>query len=142
MDLEDKTLKLGAHDKTVGINNGQNQAQILSKMKELNQLALDIIEWRIDYFDHVTEMNHLIKLSQTVKQLCSNSQLMITFRSAKNGGKTELMSEDAYLNLIKIIIDFKLADIIDIELNHTQDRVDDLINCAERQGIIVFKSNF
>lgn len=142
MNYEKKRLKINSKYKTVYINNGKTQPQILFQMGELNRLTPEIIEWRIDYFDHVTEMNHLIELSQKVKQICSNSQLMITFRSVKNGGKTELMSEDAYLNLIKIIIDFHLADIIDIELNHTQDRVADLINCAKKQGIIVFKSDF
>lgn len=142
MEYKKKILKINSVDKMLGTVVGKSRAQIISQMKELNQSQVDIIEWRIDYFDHVTEMNHLIELSKQVKQLCQNQQLLITFRSLKNGGKTELMSEDAYLNLIKIIIDFHLADIIDIELNHTQDRVQDLISSAEDQGIKVIKSDF
>ncbi len=57
--------------------------------------------------------------------------ILITFRSKKFGGKTELDSEDAYLNLVKIAIDFKLGNAIDIEHDHVSDRVAGLIQDAK-----------
>ena len=65
---------------------------------------------------------------------------MITFRSQKFGGKTELDSEDAYLNLLKITIDFGLGNAIDIEQDHVSDRVNALIQDAKNKGLGVVLS--
>lgn len=119
------------------INNAQTEAEIVALTEEIAKQNAETMLWRIDYFDHVTEMNHLIELALKLKAKLSGIPLLIVFRSQKQGGATELDSEDAYMNLVKIVIDFELGDAIDIEMDHTQDRIQSLIQDAHRKGLKV-----
>lgn len=119
------------------INNAQTEAEIVALTEEIAKQNAETMLWRIDYFDHVTEMNHLLELASKLKAKLSGIPLLIVFRSQKQGGATELDSEDAYMNLVKIVIDFELGDAIDIEMDHTQDRIQSLIQDAHRKGLKV-----
>lgn len=96
-----------------------------------------MMEWRIDYFKDVVLMNRLLEVTGKVKNVMGTIPILITFRSQKFGGKTELDSEDAYLNLVKIVIDFKLGYAVDIEQGHVSDRVKGLIKDAKSKEIQV-----
>ena len=121
-------------------NTGVNEADILKQTKEIKKLQPDMMEWRIDYFKDVVLMNRLLEVATKVKNSIGNVSVLITFRSQKFGGKTELDSEDAYLNLVKIAIDFKLGNVIDIERNHVSDRVEGLIQDASDKGLDIVLS--
>lgn len=99
-----------------------------------------MMEWRIDYFEDVVLMNRLLEVAGKVKTVMDKTPVLITFRSKKFGGKTELDSEDAYLNLVKIAIDFKLGNAIDIERDHVSDRVAGLIQDAKAKELGVVLS--
>ena len=99
-----------------------------------------MMEWRIDYFEDVVLMNRLLEVANKVKSIMTDIPVLVTFRSQKLGGETELDSEDAYLNLVKIAIDFKLGDAIDIERDHVSDRVAGLIQDAKAKGLGVVLS--
>lgn len=119
------------------INMGKTEAEILNLTKEIAAQHPQMMQWRMDCFEDVTKMNHLLELAPKIKAELQDIPLLVTFRSQKQGGMTELDSEDAYLNLIKIAIDFKLGDAIDIEIDHTPDRVQALIQDAYENGLKV-----
>lgn len=116
-------------------NKEKTAAKILAQTEKITLQKPELMQWRIDYFEDVTAMNQLLELAPQVKEKLQDIPLLVTFRSQKCGGNTELDSEDAYLNLVKIAIDFKLGDAIDIEMDHTQDRVQDLIQAAHKQDL-------
>ena len=61
-----------------------------------------MMEWRIDYFTDVVLMNRLLEVAGKVKRCDGNySCFNYILGSQKFGGKTELDSEDAYLNPVK-----------------------------------------
>ncbi|WP_297816116.1 type I 3-dehydroquinate dehydratase [uncultured Lactobacillus sp.] len=138
--------------KKVEFDNGEVSQAVITKKKSAHDIfdyvtrayvkGADLIDWRLDYFEDATKMNCVIDLANQITETFPESGLLITFRSKKNGGHTELDSEDAYLNLIKILIQFQLGDAVDIELNHTSDRVADLIKSAHQQGMRVIQSDF
>lgn len=124
------------------VNKEKTAADILASAAKIVQQDQPFMEWRLDYFENATKMNCVIDLANQINENFPDLCSMITFRSQKNGGQTELDSEDAYLNLVKILIQFQLSDAIDIELNHTNDRVTDLINCAHAQNMYVSLADF
>lgn len=128
--------------KHILVNRGRTSQEILEQTIQIVAQHPEMMEWRVDYFDHVEEMNHLLELMPKIRQISGTLPILITFRSKKNGGQTDLISEDAYLNLVKIFIDFKLGEAVDIELNHTADRVADLLATAQKQHLLVVKQNF
>lgn len=121
-------------------NTGTNEADILNQAEKIKKLQPEMMEWRIDYFEDVILMNRLIEVANKLKDMMKKIPILITFRSQKFGGKTELDSEDAYLNLLKITIDFGLGNAIDIEQDHVSDRVNALIQDAKNKGLGVVLS--
>lgn len=122
------------------VNTGRSEADVLKQAQEIKKLQPEMMEWRIDYFEDVVLMNRLLEVANKVKSIMTDIPVLVTFRSQKLGGETELDSEDAYLNLVKIAIDFKLGDAIDIERDHVSDRVAGLIQDAKAKDLGVVLS--
>ena len=118
----------------------RSEYDVVKQAQEIKKLQPEMMEWRIDYFEDVVLMNRLLEVAGKVKTVMDKTPVLITFRSKKFGGKTELDSEDAYLNLVKIAIDFKLGNAIDIERDHVSDRVAGLIQDAKAKELGVVLS--
>ncbi|MBR1506901.1 MAG: type I 3-dehydroquinate dehydratase [Eubacterium sp.] len=78
---------------------------------------LDIIEFRADYFDAVTNKVILIETLEKIRKIIGGRILLFTYRSEEEGGylrhdRAENMIDDIY----EWVIEKKGADMIDIEL--------------------------
>ena len=135
MKFTENQILINDQNISVLINTGTNEADILNQAEKIKKLQPEMMEWRIDYFEDVILMNRLIEVANKLKDIMKEIPILITFRSQKFGGKTELDSEDAYLNLLKITIDFGLGNAIDIEQDHVSDRVNALIQDAKNKGL-------
>lgn len=140
MHFDQREVKINNQKFLVPVNVGTSEADILNQAEKIKKLQPEMMEWRIDYFEDVVLMNRLLEVAGKVKDIMDNIPVLITFRSQRFGGKTELDSEDAYLNLVKIVIDFKLGTAVDIEQSHVPDRVKGLIKDAQSQGIQIVLS--
>lgn len=140
MHFDQREVKINNQKFLVPVNVGTSEADILNQAEKIKKLQPEMMEWRIDYFEDVVLMNRLLEVAGKVKDIMDNIPVLVTFRSQRFGGKTELDSEDAYLNLVKIVIDFKLGTAVDIEQSHVPDRVKGLIKDAQSQGIQIVLS--
>lgn len=140
MKFTENQILINDQNISVLTNTGTNEADILNQAEKIKKLQPEMMEWRIDYFEDVILMNRLIEVANKLKDIMKDIPILITFRSQKFGGKTELDSEDAYLNLLKITIDFGLGNAIDIEQDHVSDRVNALIQDAKNKGLGVVLS--
>ena len=136
MSFDQRKVEINKQMILMPINTGVSEKDIL-KQKKKEKLQPEMMEWRIDYFKDVVLMNRLLEVTGKVKNVMGTIPILITFRSQKFGGKTELDSEDAYLNLVKIVIDFKLGYAVDIEQGHVSDRVKGLIKDAKSKEVQV-----
>ena len=107
MSFDQRKVEINKQMILMPINTGVSEKDILEQAEEIKKLQPEMMEWRIDYFKDVVLMNRLLEVAGKVKNVMGTIPILITFRSQKFGGKTELDSEDAYLNLVKIVIDFK-----------------------------------
>ena len=140
MKFTENQILINDQNISVLTNTGTNEADILNQAEKIKKLQPEMMEWRIDYFEDVILMNRLIEVANKLKDIMKEIPILITFRRQKFGGKTELDSEDAYLNLLKITIDFGLGNAIDIEQDHVSDRVNALIQDAKNKGLGVVLS--
>lgn len=140
MKFTENQILINDQNISVLTNTGTNEADILNQAEKIKKLQPEMMEWRIDYFEDVILMNRLIEVANKLKDMMKEIPILITFRSRKFGGKTELDSEDAYLSLLKITIDFGLGNAIDIEQDHVSDRVNALIQDAKNKGLGVVLS--
>ena len=102
---------------------------------------LDIIEFRADYFDMVTNKTVLIETLKKVKEIIGERLLLFTYRSEEEGGnlrhdRAENMIDDIY----EWVIEKEAADIIDIELLQGNYYVVRTASKAHDKGIKVIMS--
>lgn len=118
----------------------KTKENILNEAKNLKNIKLDIIEWRIDFYEEVQNSNQVIELLIELRKLLDNIPLLVTFRSKKEGGELEISTE-YYINLNKEIIKSGYTDLIDIELFTGDEFVKELVECAYKNNVKVVMSN-
>lgn len=119
---------------------GKTNEQIIEEAKYLKELNLDLVEWRVDHYEHV---ENLIKVKEVLKQLreeIKDLPILFTFRSKKEGGEKEI-SVEYYIELNKEIATTKIVDLIDVELFTGDDAVKDIVAHAHNNNVKVVMSN-
>ena len=104
------------------------------------QCGCDIVEWRIDHFKEVENIDKLKTMAQRLRELYKEIPLLVTFRSHREGGVYKL-SDEKYCKLYESIIPTKLLDIIDIELFMPEEIVEKLILLSRENGVKVILCN-
>lgn len=94
----------------------ENDKDILEKLKDLDQLDIDLIELRIDFYNNVTDCHQAYELFKNIKQLNISKPIILTYRSVSEGGQVELDSKQ-YLSLYQKAIEADAFDIYDVELS-------------------------
>lgn len=116
----------------------------LSELKEealaLKPLDFDVVEWRVDFFEGVSELPKVLDALEQIHAIIADSPLIFTFRTAKEGGQREISIEN-YLKLNLSIIQSGKADLIDVELFSGEENVKKLVEAAQEKGVFVILSN-
>lgn len=119
---------------------GETLLQLKEEAELLQTLELDVVEWRVDFFTDVEEVEKVKAALAEIRTILPNTPLIFTFRSAKEGGEKEITSE-YYVELNKAIAETGLSDIIDVELFSEEKDVRTLIETAHANGVYVIISN-
>ncbi|CRK81777.1 type I 3-dehydroquinate dehydratase [Neobacillus massiliamazoniensis] len=106
----------------------------------LKTLDLDVVEWRVDFFEHVEEVEKVREALSEIREILTNIPLLFTFRSKKEGGQKEVSTE-FYIKLNTAMIETGQVDIIDVELFNEENTVKTLVEEAHSKGIFVIISN-
>lgn len=78
----------------------------------------DLLEWRADFWGDWSPVSWKTQLKEVVMQIQEafpGLPLLFTFRSKAEGGEREIAGED-YEELCRMVIEEKIADLLDIEL--------------------------
>lgn len=94
---------------------GISREQILTLTGELPLECVDIIEWRVDFFEHVKDHQQVIRVAQEIKEVLGEVPLLFTFRTAKEGGEREISHEE-YQELLLEVAASGSVDIVDVEM--------------------------
>lgn len=81
----------------------------------LVQKSIDIIEWRLDFFNDMEDRDRMKDTLLRLKMSLGNKPLLITFRSEGEGGNGTL-GREAYEELLLWIAESGYADMIDVEI--------------------------
>lgn len=118
---------------------GTGDKQILNDIEKLSTFDFDLIELRIDFYEHIENLNKVKLLLENIRKIYSKP-ILFTFRSKNEGGECEL-SEEKYLELCNYAIDCKLIDLIDIELSQQEKNIKKTTSFAHEKGVKVVMSN-
>ncbi|MDL2253740.1 type I 3-dehydroquinate dehydratase [Ruminococcaceae bacterium OttesenSCG-928-I18] len=96
--------------------------------------AADLVEWRADYYEHAEDTESVLRTAQSLYGSMGETPLLFTLRTKEEGGQCERTREQ-YEKLCHEVIDSGFADAIDIELSAGDERVERLVDAAQKKGI-------
>ena len=118
---------------------GRTQQEIMAEVKNLEDVAFDLAELRIDFFEGVEHPEQVEALLAEINSLYKKP-LLLTFRTKKEGGEREL-SLDRYFELNRFAIRSGLVDLVDLELFSSEAEVIELIAEANEKNVKVVLSS-
>lgn len=119
---------------------GKTSKELLSEVEALKDIAIDIVEWRMDHFIDVESLEAVKQMVHELRCVLQDIVLLATFRSKKEGGEKEV-SSTYYVALNKTVIDTKEVDFVDVELFSGDVYVNEIVNYAHEHGVYVIMSN-
>ena len=94
---------------------GKTKDGILSSANRIHEMKADIVEWRVDWFSGGCDIASVKNVLPDLRDALGEIPLLFTFRTAKEGGETEL-PPDSYAELTKSAVSTGLVDLVDVEL--------------------------
>ena len=82
---------------------GKTEEQLVQEIKEVKLLKPDIIEWRVDVYEHVDQIEAVQEMISKLRMALSDELLLFTFRSHKEGGNKEI-TVPYYVELLQAAI--------------------------------------
>ncbi|MFC4322359.1 type I 3-dehydroquinate dehydratase [Litchfieldia salsa] len=119
---------------------GRTLQELRDEATELQNLDVDIVEWRVDFFANVENLDCVNEALQEIRKILHNKPLVFTFRSAKEGGEKEVSSA-FYFELKKMVAESGLVDLIDVELFNEEQEIREIIELAQEKKMYVILSN-
>jgi 3-dehydroquinate dehydratase-1 len=119
---------------------GKTAHKLMEEAQLFTTLDIDLVEWRVDFFEQVEDLAEVKKTLQTIRSVLGNLPLIFTFRSLKEGGEREV-SATYYRDLNAEIVKTGMADLIDVELFQDETTIRFLVESAHTYGVLVIISN-
>lgn len=119
---------------------GKSEYALNEQAQAILATACDIVEWRVDLFEHVESLDLVIAQAQKLRQILAHLPILFTFRTVKEGGNTPL-SDQNYLLLNTSLIKAGLIDLVDVELFMGDAIVNEIVQLAHHHQVTVIMSN-
>lgn len=119
---------------------GSTAQSIIQEAQNIHQTSADIVEWRIDFFEHYSNWIQIESIAKQLRQILKDTPLLFTFRTKQEGGQSDLSKQD-YKILLTKVIESHLFELVDIELFFDPDIVKSLISLGQKQKILTIVSN-
>ena len=119
---------------------GVTKEDILEQAKALQSLPVDVVEWRIDWFENVFDFEALKDTLTDLRAALGGLPLLMTFRTSKEGGEKAIEPE-AYAELNIKAAQTGLVDLVDVEVFTGDEIVSRIIREAHAAGVKVVASN-
>ena len=119
---------------------GITKEDIINQAKALANVVVDVVEWRVDWFEGVFELDKvkdvLVDLRKELKEL----PILFTFRTSNEGGEKAIDTKD-YVNLNKEVAKTGLVDLVDVEVFTGDEIVREIIESVHKHDVKVVASN-
>ena len=119
---------------------GVTKEDILNEAKTFDSIPVDVVEWRVDWFEHVFEFDKVEDVLKELRTVLDNIPLLLTFRTKKEGGEKAIDTKD-YKELNLRAAKTGYVDFIDVEIFTGDDVVREIIDGAHAAGVRVIASN-
>ena len=117
---------------------GKTKEEILAAAKSFADVKMDVVEWRVDWFDGV--FDQVEDVLKDLRPALGNTPILFTFRTSKEGGE-KAIEPDVYVELNKKAAATGLVDLVDVEAFTGDSYVKEIIEAAHEAGVAVVASN-
>ena len=66
---------------------GKTKTDILEEAKNITSLPVDVVEWRVDWFDDVFATEKVLETAKELREVLKDIPVLLTFRTSKEGGE-------------------------------------------------------
>ena len=66
---------------------GVTKEEIIEEAKTFDSIPVDVVEWRVDWFEHVFEFEKVKEVLKELREVLGNTPILVTFRTSKEGGE-------------------------------------------------------
>lgn len=115
-------------------------AAIIAQAEILKGLALNMVEWRADFYEDVFNTNQVLDTLSLLRATLNEIPILFTFRTKKEGGE-KTINPEAYTALNLAVAQSHFADAIDVEIFTGDAVVYANIQNIHQAGVIVVGSN-
>ena len=119
---------------------GKTKEEILAAAKSFADVKMDVVEWRVDWFDGVFDFAQVEDVLKDLREALGNIPLLMTFRTSKEGGE-KAIEPAAYAELNIKAAQTGYVDLIDVEIFTGDEIVKKIIDGAHAAGVKVIASN-
>ena len=119
---------------------GKTKDEILKAAESFKDVKLDIVEWRVDWFDGVFDFPQVEDVLKSLRAALGETPILFTFRTSKEGGE-KAIEPDVYAKLNGDAAATGLVDMVDGEIFTGDEVVKGIIDDAHGKGVKVVASN-
>lgn len=119
---------------------GVTKKDIISEAKTFDAIPVDVVEWRVDWFEHVDDLEKVKEVAAELRSVLKDTPILMTFRTKKEGGEKEISNQD-YKTLNVEMAKTGLVDLIDVEIFTGDEIVKEIISKAHENNVKVVASN-
>lgn len=119
---------------------GVTKEDILAEAKSFDNIPIDVVEWRVDWFENVFDFSKVKDTLKDLRAVLGDTPLLMTFRTSKEGGEKSIEIDDYAMFNIKVA-ETGYVDLIDVEVFTGDDIVKKIIAGAHNAGVKVIASN-
>lgn len=138
--VEWKGVTLGSgRTKVIVPLTGRGHQELVEQARALARHELDIVEWRVDFFDHAEDPAAVVEAGRSLVDVLRGRPMLFTFRTSAEGGARPL-EPDAYVALNQAVMVAGLVDAVDVEDAYDRAAGEAVRNCAAEHGVAVVGS--
>lgn len=119
---------------------GVTKEDIIKEAKTFDAIPVDVVEWRVDWFEHVFEIDKVKEVLAELREALKEIPILFTFRTSKEGGE-KAIEPKAYAKLNIAAAESGFVDLVDVEAFTGDDIVKEIIEAVHQHGVKVVASN-
>lgn len=118
----------------------QTGPELIAAAKKAKKEPIDLIEWRLDFFDHLQDLAAVINVAHKLRQVLGTLPILVTLRTKDEGGNFQPTLTE-YEEVYRQLINTGLIDMIDVEVLKPAIVTTSLIEFAHQHQVRVVLSN-
>ena len=92
----------------------EKKVEIVDEITKLVNKHVIMIEWRVDYFENVSDVQKVLEVLEELKPIIKKTIMLFTFRTKRQGGVREISECDLTV-LLDMVAQSGCVDLIDVE---------------------------